>query len=92
MAWGGERCAVEARQCGKVTTMDNVWTTTERLTLTKEQAAAALNVPVDTLLHQTRIGSVASIAVGKHQRWLLDDLREYVQNQRSDETRARETG
>ncbi len=67
-------------------------TTIAPLTLTKEQAAAALNVPVDTLLHQTRIGSLASITVGKHQRWLLDDLREYVQNQRGNESCARKAG
>ena len=62
------------------------------LTLTKEQAAAALNVPVDTLLNLTRTGQLRSIMVGKHMRWLLVDLHEYVQNQRSDEPCARKVG
>jgi excisionase family DNA binding protein len=67
-------------------------TTIAPLTLTKEQAAAALNVPVDTLLNQTRIGNLASMTIGKHQRWLLADLQEYVQNQRGNETCARAAG
>ena len=66
--------------------------TIEALTLTKEQAAAALNVPPDTLLNLTRTGQLRSIMVGKHKRWLLDDLREYVENQRSDEPCARKAG
>lgn len=53
------------------------------LTLTKEEASAALNVPVDTVLNLTRTGQLASIVVGKHKRWLLDDLREYVEKQRT---------
>ena len=66
--------------------------TIEALTLTKEQAAAALNVPPDTLLNLTRTGQLRSIMVGKHKRWLLDDLREYVENQRSNEPCVRKAG
>ena len=62
------------------------------LTLTKEEASAALNVPCDTLLNLTRTGQLRSIMVGKHMRWLLVDLREYVENQRSDEPCARKAG
>ncbi len=53
-----------------------------QLTLTKEQAAEALNVPPDTLLNLTRTGQLRSIMVGKHKRWLMDDLKDYVQGQR----------
>lgn len=62
------------------------------LTLNKEQASAALNVPDDTLLNLTRTGQLRSIMVGKHRRWLLVDLCEYVENQRSDEPCARRAG
>ena len=67
-------------------------TTIAPLTLTKEEAAGALNVPPDTLLNLTRTGQLRSIMVGKHRRWLLDDLREYVENQRSDEPCACKVG
>ena len=53
------------------------------LTLTKEEASAALNVPVDTVLNLTRTGQLASIEVGKHKRWLLEDLRVYVEAQKT---------
>ncbi len=67
-------------------------TTIAPLTLTKEQAAAALNVRVDTVLNLTTTGQLRSVQIGKHKRWLMDDLREYVQNQRSEEPCARKTG
>ena len=67
-------------------------TTIAPLTLTKEEAAAALNVPPDTLLNLTRTGQLRCVAIGKHRRWLLDDLREYVENQRGDEPCARKAG
>ncbi len=72
--------------------MDETETTIAPLTLTKEEASAALNVPDETLLNLTRTGQLRSIMVGKHKRWLMDDLREYVENQRSDEARARKAG
>ncbi len=72
--------------------MDEPQTTIAPLTLTKEQAAAALNVRVDTVLHLTTTGQLRSIMVGKHKRWLMDDLREYVENQRSDEPCVRRAG
>ncbi|MCZ6652984.1 MAG: helix-turn-helix domain-containing protein [Planctomycetota bacterium] len=72
--------------------MAEIATTIAPLTLDKQQAADALNVPVDTLLNLTRTGQVRSIMVGKHRRWLLVDLREYVENQRNNETRARRAG
>lgn len=62
--------------------MTDTQTTIAPLTLDKAQAAGALNVPKDTLLNLTRTGQLRSIMVGKHRRWLLDDLAEYVQNQR----------
>lgn len=52
------------------------------LTLDRDQAACVLNVPPDTLLNLTRTGQLRSIMVGKHKRWLLDDLKDYVQGQR----------
>ena len=64
--------------------MPDVTTTIAPLTLTKEEASAALNVPVATLENLTRTDQLRSIMVGKHMRWLMDDLREYVQNQRSE--------
>ena len=67
-------------------------TTIPPLTLDKQQAAAALNVPPDTLLNLTRTGQLRSVQIGKHKRWLLDDLREYVENQRSDGPCARRVG
>lgn len=67
-------------------------TTIVPLTLTQEEAAAALNVPIDTLLNLSRVGQVRSIMVGKHKRWLIDDLHEYVANQRSNEPCARKAG
>ena len=67
-------------------------TTIEPLTLDKEQAAAALNVPIDTLLNLTRTGQVQCVQIGKHKRWLLDDLREYVENQRENEPCTRAAG
>lgn len=54
----------------------------EQLTLTKDQAAHALNVPEATVLNLARTGQLASVMVGKHKRWLWDDLRDYVQGQR----------
>lgn len=72
--------------------MENTKTTIAPLTLDKQQAADALNVPPDTLLNLTRTGQLRSIMVGKHMRWLLDDLREYVENQRNNEARARKAG
>lgn len=72
--------------------MADVETTIAPLTLTKEEASAALNVPVDTLLNLTRTGQLRSIQVGKHRRWLLADLQEFVQNQRTDEPCARKAG
>ena len=67
-------------------------TTIAPLTLDKQQASAALNVPDDTLLNLTRTGQLRAIMVGKHKRWLLVDLREYVENQRSDEPCTRKAG
>ena len=67
-------------------------TTIAPLTLTKEQAAAALNVPVDTLLNVSRNGELPCVMIGKHKRWLLGDLREYVEKQRGDESCARKAG
>ena len=72
--------------------MAEIETTIAPLTLTKEEASAALNVPVDTVLNLTRTDQLRSIMVGKHMRWLLDDLREYVENQRGDEPCARKAG
>ncbi|MCZ6652968.1 MAG: excisionase [Planctomycetota bacterium] len=67
-------------------------TTIAPLTLDKQQASAALNVPVDTLLNLTRTGQVRCVQIGKHKRWLLVDLREYVQDQRSNEACALKAG
>ena len=67
-------------------------TTIAPLTLDKQQAAAALNVPTDTLLNLTRTGQLRSIMVGKHKRWLMDDLHEYVEKQRSNEPCVRRVG
>ena len=67
-------------------------TTIAPLTLTKEQAAAALNVSCDTLLNLSRTGQLRSIMVGKHKRWVMDDLREFVQKQRDEGTCARRAG
>ena len=52
-------------------------TTIAPLTLTKEQAAAVLNVRVDTVLHASRKGgTLPFVKIGKHRRWLLADLQE----------------
>ncbi|MCZ6652647.1 MAG: helix-turn-helix domain-containing protein [Planctomycetota bacterium] len=67
-------------------------TTTAPLTLTKEEAAAALNVPVDTLLNLTRTGQLRCVQIGKHKRWLLDDLRQYIQHQRDNEACVHRAG
>ena len=67
-------------------------TTIVPLTLTKEEASAALNVPDDTLLNLTRTGQLRSIMVGKHKRWVMDDLCEFVQRQRDERTCARKAG
>ena len=67
-------------------------TTIVPLTLTKEEASTALNVPVDTLLNLTRTGQLRCVAIGKHKRWLMDDLKVYVENQRNDEPCARKAG
>ena len=67
-------------------------TTIAPLTLTKEEASAALNVPVDTLLNLTRTGQLRSVQIGKHKRWLMVDLCEYVESQRNDEPCARKAG
>ena len=64
--------------------MAETGTTIAPLTLDKQQAASALNVPPATIDNLTRTGQLQAIMVGKHLRWLLDDLREYVQNQRND--------
>ena len=72
--------------------MADVETTIAPLTLDKQQAAAALNVPPDTLLNLTRTGQLRCVQIGKHKRWLMVDLREYVQNQRSGEPCARKAG
>lgn len=62
--------------------MDDTEARFRPLTLTKDEAAAALNVPPDTLLNLTRTGQLSAIMVGKHKRWLFEDLREYVERQR----------
>lgn len=62
------------------------------LTLNKQQAADALNVRVDTLLNLTRTGQLRSVQIGKHKRWLMVDLHEYVENQRSNKPCARKVG
>lgn len=67
-------------------------TTMVTLTLDKQQAAAALNVPIATLENLTRTGQLASIMIGKHMRWLLDDLREYVEKQRTEPACIRQAG
>ena len=72
--------------------MENTKTTIAPLTLDKQQAADALNVPPDTLLNLTRTGQLRSIQVGKHKRWLLVDLRDYVENQRENEPCVRTAG
>ena len=73
-------------------TMADTETTIAPLTLDKQQAAAALNVPIATLENLTRTGQLRSLMVGKHMRWVIDDLREYVENQRTDEPCARKAG
>ena len=50
----------------------------ERLALTREQAAELLSVPADTVENQTRVGLLRSVQIGKHKRWLIEDLREYL--------------
>ena len=70
----------------------NVKLSFDPLTLDKGQAAGALNVPGDTLLNLTRTGQLRSIMVGKHKRWLLVDLREYVENQRGNGACTRAAG
>ena len=67
-------------------------TTIAPLTLDKQQAAAALNVPVDTLLNVSRNGDLPCVMIGKHRRWLLADLQEFVENQRNNESCARKAG
>ena len=64
--------------------MPETETTIEPLTLTQQQAADALNVPVDTVLNLTRTGQLRSVPIGKHKRWLLDDLRAYVEAQKTE--------
>ena len=59
-------------------------TTIAPLTLDKQQAADALNVPPDTLLNLTRTGQLASIQVGKHRRWLIADLQAFIEAQRAE--------
>lgn len=54
----------------------------EQLTLDKEQAAHALNVPTGTLLYLTRTGKIGAVQVGRHKRWLLQDLRAFVESQK----------
>ena len=70
----------------------NLATLPVELTLTKEQASAALNVPIATLENLTRTGQLASIMVGKHMRWLLDDLKAYVEAQRTEPACIRKAG
>ena len=57
-------------------------TTIASLTLDKQQAATALNVPPGTLLYLTRIGKIGAVRIGRHKRWLLQDLRAYVDGQK----------
>ena len=54
----------------------------ERLALTRDQAAVLLSVPPDTVENQTRVGLLRSVQIGKHKRWLLEDLCEYLQRLR----------
>ncbi len=51
----------------------------ELLSLTKNEAARALNVPVDTILNQTRVGQLRSVKIGKHKRWRPADLQAYIE-------------
>ena len=71
---------------------ENVKLRLDPLTLDRDQAAGVLNVPSDTLLNLTRTGQLHSIMVGKHKRWLLEDLREYVENQRGNGSCAPSAG
>ena len=67
-------------------------TTIAPLTLDRNQAAAALNVPVATLLNLTRTTQLRSVSIGKHRRWLLTDLREFIEDRRKNEPCVRAAG
>ena len=55
------------------------------LVLDAEQAAAALCVPVDTVKNLRRTGQLHSLKVGKHVRFCVDDLQEFVNKARKGE-------
>lgn len=57
----------------------------ERLALTREEAAALLGVPPDTIENQTRCGVLQAVQIGKHKRWTIEDLQAYL-------TRLRDEG
>ena len=50
----------------------------DRLALNREQAAALLSVPPDTIDNQTRVGGLRAVQIGKHKRWTIEDLRDYL--------------
>ena len=50
----------------------------ELLSLTKDEAARALNVSVWTVENITRTGQLRSVKIGKHKRWLPADLQAYI--------------
>lgn len=48
------------------------------LVLTKAQVGTLLQVPADTVENLHRTGQLSGFLVGKHLRWLPDDVREFA--------------
>ena len=49
------------------------------LLMTKDEVAAALQVPADTVTHLHRDGQLPGVKIGKHLRWRPEDVQAFVQ-------------
>ena len=61
------------------------------LTYDKEESARLLGVPIGTVLNLTRTGQLRSIMVGRHRRWVLEDLWSFVEAMRTGPESARKS-
>ena len=65
--------------------IDMVGLPPDSVVLTEHDAAAFLRVRVDTIRHAKRTGQLKSILIGRHRRFLLADVLDYIKHQRAAE-------
>ena len=58
------------------------------LMMTREEVAAVLQVPADTVTNLHRERKLRGVRIGKHLRWRPNDLRDFVERLQGDRERA----